>query len=198
MKLEKRGDVDQQQEPIPKAEPEPVEPKTMKKRQTAVLVYVAILFIVALGLVVLSYFIQQRRTNDTINNINAQHSEFSIQALQNIEDLQNKNIDLQNQLEEDEDTIAELNKKVQELQDENESIENTRKQENETLGNKVIAFERLIDLINVKDSEDTEQVNKALKSAEEFAQYLDGTYTQIYVEIKAEIEAQSAAETGEE
>jgi len=121
-KLQKRAD----EKPLEGAAPQNGEKcaEVRKKSENAVLVYVIVLFSVVLALIILSYFIQQRRNSDAISSLNQQHTEFTNQANQNIEDLQNKNQELTKQLAESEAKLAESEKKTDELQTE---LDNAKK-----------------------------------------------------------------------
>jgi len=58
----------------------------------SVSVYVSIFFAVVVCVVLLSYFMQQRSSAEALENLTAQHNQFSISALQKIEELQDANV----------------------------------------------------------------------------------------------------------
>ena len=153
MKFERRGDITpEEQQQMEKLEQEEQQQeqekpeKVMKKRQKSVLMYMSLLFIVALGLVVLSYFVQQRRADSQISDLNQQHSEFSIQALENIEEMQNNNLALQQELDELEDRLTDMQAQ-QEAENQTHSQELADLEEAYTeLSNKYRALEALYNM----------------------------------------------------
>ena len=189
MKFEKRGEItpeeqEKEQELMDAREQEDKSPKTMKKRQQAVLIYVAVMFIVALGLIVLSYFIQQRRTSDTINSLTEQHSQFSTQALQNIEELQNSNIELRDQLEEKEDEIERL---TQELEDTKQQwaddVKSVTDEMKEDVNDQMLINSALEALLNARialDDGDKDTAKTELALAEPLLDRLEAKWQEYY------------------
>jgi len=118
LKFKKRSEGADAGSPLPAETP-----KSKQKTQESVIIYIAILFTVAFLLILLSYFMQQRRSEDTISTLTQTHNQFSSQALENIEELQNKNLALQEETEtlqdqlDDKDTeISELEGKIADLE----------------------------------------------------------------------------------
>ncbi len=84
----------------------PAEKKKGRSRYSATL-YVTIMFLVVVLLIFLSYFVQQRNSK-ALEDLVSQHSEFSIEAMQNIEELQSKNIELMKEVKELESELSDM------------------------------------------------------------------------------------------
>ena len=90
--------------------PENSEAKETKQPQKnySVSIYVSVFFVAVIVVILISYFGHSKTTSETINSLTAQHDKFSMQALENIEELQNRNIQLAEEKEELEDRLEEL------------------------------------------------------------------------------------------
>ncbi len=110
MKIKKRGDETQiSPQDLPEKE------KTPRQRQNAVIYYMVSLFVVVLILILMSYSQQLRRNSAAISDLTEQHSKAQMQALENIEALQDKNMELSSLTAEQEHTIAQLQKELDDL-----------------------------------------------------------------------------------
>ena len=98
--------------------------ETLKKkhRQTSIITYIAILFGVAFLLLLLSYFMQQRNTAEVIQGLQS-----SVSALENIENLQNRNLELEKEVEALQEEEKNLNTQLQ-IQKENNITQEKRLQ----------------------------------------------------------------------
>lgn len=105
----------------PKPEPEKKSPGVIRKREISVIIYTTVLFFVALVLILISYFIQER-TNSTLSNLSAQHGELTAQALQNIEELQKRNQELSDELDNAEDELSDAEARLEAADREMESL----------------------------------------------------------------------------
>ena len=99
--------------------PEEKNPKVLKKREISVFIYTTVLFVVALLLILITYFIQEHR-NSALADLTTQHGELTAQVLQNIEELQSRNEKLQDELDQKEDDLEALQ---EDLDAANRSIE---------------------------------------------------------------------------
>lgn len=125
--------------------------------------YVIIMFSVVIVLILFSYLSQQRN----ILSISEQHSEFSTQALQNIENLQTQNLELveennqlNDQLEDLEEQLEEL-KETQEAQaDAADQAEKAAEEAYSALEAKYKAVSLLADLQNAVIQEDMDAAKK--------------------------------------
>lgn len=179
MKLHKRGDGNA----VETAPLEDSKPKSRKKSQQSVIVYVTLLFTFACLLVLLSYFMQQRKNEDAMSDLTEQHTQFTAQAQQNIENLQNMNIDLQTQLEEAQEKIQELESKVDELNAENESVKaelEEAKELEQTLRDSRSADEKLALLFAAIAGGNDENIKNAFDNMSGCIEYLDAAYAELY------------------
>lgn len=168
-------------------------PASMKKQEKSVLIYTSILFVVALVLILIAYATQQRTTN-TLTNITAQHGQFSNQALQNIEDLQNKNQELTDSLQAAQDEIRDLTDKLEEAQmslqeqagelarlaeasDAADKETAQAKLDLEDQRRRTEALGLLTALLSAKKGDD---VTEVINQLETLRDYLDGAYLNIY------------------
>ena len=92
---------------VPEQKPEDKSPKALKKREISVFIYTTVLFVAALLLILITYFIQEHR-NSALADLTPQHGELTAQALQNIEELQNRNENLRDELDQKEDELQTL------------------------------------------------------------------------------------------
>lgn len=185
MQIHKRGDGDAQET----APLEEQKPKTKKQSQESVIVYVTILFTVAFLLVLLSYFMQQRKNEDALSDLTEAHSQFTIQAQQNIENLQNNNIELQNELNSAKEEIEKLEDEKASLTEENDDLKSQLEEAKtleETLRNSRSAIEDLFSLLDAIRNDDVEadvraeNIKTAFNKMNSTCQYLDGAYTEMY------------------
>jgi uroporphyrin-3 C-methyltransferase len=93
----------------PNEEPEK---KGTAKHRNALLVYVSVLFGVAFLLILLSFFIQLRNSNETISQL----SQSSATAMTSVENLQNTNQALQNEKKELEAQLEDLEAQLEQAQ----------------------------------------------------------------------------------
>ena len=114
-----------------------------KKKPSFLVIYAAGLLTIALVLVILSYF-QQKRANEQLGNLQAQHDIFSTSALQSIDEMRDALIELDARNHDLESQIADLQNQNSALNSENEELKNS---------------------LNISDSlvADLEQQNKALE-----------------------------------
>ncbi len=194
MELKRRDSADGNEEKINSPAPENAQSdKSAKKREASVIIYTSILFLVALALILLSYFIQQRTTTK-LTEVTTQHGEFSELALQNIVGLQNKNQELTNELDK---AREELEAREEELESAQASLEQMTAEiagleqgaaaakietealqsELETQRKKTEAVGLLAALLASQKGEDTSAIIDQLDALKE---YLDGAYLTIY------------------
>ena len=114
-----------------------------RRKPSFLIIYAAGLLTIALVLVILSYF-QQKRANEQLGNLQEQHDNFSVSALQSIDemrstlaDLESRNTELEQQLnaaksesasltaekEKLESEISSLKTEISELENRNKSLE---------------------------------------------------------------------------
>ena len=102
--------------------------KKSKMTETySVPMYVTVMFAVFIVLILLSYFISQRNSNQTISSMSTEHSKVQAQALENIEELQETNLALTEKVGEYEERISQLEKEMEDLQGELESAQADQK-----------------------------------------------------------------------
>lgn len=177
----------------PALPPERGSEKGSKKREISVIIYTSILFFVALVLILLSYFIQQRTTSK-LTEVTTQHGEFSTMALQNIEELQDKNQELSEQLEDARDelettrsSLEEAQRSLDQMAAEMANLEQGSaaavieteevKKELETQRKRTEALELLIKLLSTPEGQDQQAI---LENLDKVKESLDGEYLEIY------------------
>lgn len=185
MKLEKRGDGAPQQEPVPDKQ-EKRDARSARRREISVIVYTTVLFVVALALIALSYFMQQRY-NNAITDITAEHGEFTSTAMRSIEELQDSNAQLTKDLQAARDELDEARQKIARLED---SLEDSQAETREAAGerdalqadleNAQKRTEALEALLAAAAQEDPEQAARMLEDMAGLAEYLDGTALEYY------------------
>jgi len=161
-----------------------------KTGKYSVTVYLCFLFAAVLLLILVSYFIQQRNNVNTINSLTESHNEFSSQAMENIQKLQEENVgylqqitDLQSQIDklqsdksDDEDKITELQTEIKNLTEESE--QNKGKSD---------ALTALFIMEKAVDDDDTATANAEAAVIEPLKQYLStdelATYQQLLKKI---------------
>lgn len=186
MKLHKRGDGDA----VETAPLDDNKPKSKKKSEQSVIIYVTILFTVAFLLVLLSYFMQQRRNEDTITDITEEHTQATMQAQQNIEKLQNDNFSLQQDLSEALADKEALESQVEELRDEVTLLEERLKEQGELnieQINTIKALEIFMELRVAYLTEDEENLPALVESMEENMEYLDSENAELCQALLEEI-----------
>jgi len=164
--------------------------KLKKDSKNAALVYSIVLFVFVMIIMTLSYFIQQRHNNATISDLTEQHSEFSIQALENIEDLQQRNRALEASLEDAEDRVMKLEAELEQAKldwaEDVQNVEDTLKTDvNEAIRQRD-AVQKLLDLYAAVESGG--DASAALEAAEPYAGYFDGAYAELYESLKQRLE----------
>lgn len=197
MKLEKRGDVSDGAEQPQKEEKSPI---NTKKREISVIIYTLVLFVVALALILLSYKIQQR-ANSTLSDLAEQHGEVTAQALRNIEELQEKNLELTQELDEARDQLKEAQRELDALQTQAEDFDKERGALNaqikelnlkaEDLEKSVQAAQTLTKLVAAQDEAERDDLLRRMAT---LSQYLDAEGAGIY---NAFIENMNTQETEE-
>ncbi len=166
--------------------PPPEDKKEKRGREESALKYATILFIAALTLIALSYLVQ-RRANETMSDMSAQHGEFSIQAMKNIEDLQNRNITLDQELKDANAEITELKraseeteKAAAEAETERASLESEIERLQGDLQGQSKELEALTLLAKFLDEEDAEKRAEILDELKTVADALTGEAAAIY------------------
>lgn len=139
-------------------------------------------------LILLSYFIQQRNSSKTISSITEQHGKFSTQALENIEALQNKNIELVEELGIAKTRIEELEKENgkarQQYTDDLRETEKKLKAEYNGLTSKMQALEYLIDAeIALRQGDNAAAIEK-IRLLESVAASLDDAYREEFESLR--------------
>lgn len=110
MKFEKRGDSAQEPS-TPSSESTPTaEPKTRSKKP--VIIYIMIMFIVAFLLMALSFLMHQRSNTEALGEL-----QDSVNAIQVVQQTQEKVIELQEELAQSQDYIDKLTEDVEKLQE---------------------------------------------------------------------------------
>lgn len=186
MKLHKRGDGDA----VETAPLEDNRPKSKKKSEQSVIVYVTILFTVAFLLVLLSYFMQQRKNEDTISDMTEEHTQITMQAQQNIEKLQNDNLTLQQKLASAQEENEKLEQKIEELSDAITELGDKLIEQNAAnaeQAKKITALEAFMEFRAAYLTEDEEALAAMTGSMEENIKYLDDTYKTMCQEILDEL-----------
>ena len=169
---------------IPEKEPETVQNQAdaaaeqAKKKKVSetysVPLYVTIMFAVFIVLILLSYMISQRNSKEVISNLSTEHSRVQAQALENIEQLQDKNLKLT-------EKIGEYEERISQLEEENASL---TKQAGETE-----AAQEKLDSMQEKLTEQ-EKKTSALRALFEYEQALrSGTDSKI-TSTSTKVEAQ--------
>lgn len=161
-----------------------------EKRKTALLRYLAILFVVAFLFVAVSLVIQMHSSQATISELNKNNSS----ALANAEQLQEQNRQLQDEAREQretidtqQDTIAELQQQLSELEKEEDALtaqtDELQQQLSETqsalLGAKR-AYDALITAMGCESREGNVTFSRAMDTVEANKQYLSESALAIY------------------
>ena len=155
-------------------------------KRYSVYVYGCIMLIAIVAVILLSYFMQERSSR-TISSLTEQHNEFSIAALQNIEDLQSKNILLQeqvSQLEEERDALTEeINEKEKEWKEQKIKTETENSAEYEKLQEKFDVIKNLLDMKLDVEKGDTAAASARAAQIEPKKSLLNDEYASLYQEL---------------
>ncbi len=145
-------------------------------------VYIIIFAIVVLVLIFASYFVQQRKNAEAISDLTEKHDQFSIQALQNIEDLQNRNLALTEELEKKDAEIEMLEENVKNVRadwaEAVKTLEDSYKTEYNKLQEQKQALEELLNAEIAYSSGDEEGMKLSLEAID--PANLDGAYAEHY------------------
>ena len=160
-----------------------------KQVSYSVSIYIIILFAAVLLLIVMSYFVQQRNSSKTISDMTEQHDRFSTQALQNIEELQNRNLQLMEELE---GKDAEIRKLQEELEDTRlkwtedvKNVEDAMKEDYNKLLMKNQATEYMLKAEMAARDKDRALAREALEALAPLEEHLDEQYLEEYGKLKA-------------
>lgn len=156
------------------------QPNDGAKPKYSVTMYVTILFAAVLVVILLSYFIQLRNNSETISTITQQHKEFSSQALDNIEELQNKNMQLAEDNEKNVEEISSLNDQIDSLTEENSA----KTEENESLQRENSAIKALMDLQIAIDKGDTATAKNLVSKLNKEKSNLSAEYQAKFQELQ--------------
>jgi predicted RNase H-like nuclease (RuvC/YqgF family) len=160
----------------------------------SVKMYMITMFIFVVLIILLSYFVQQRDHSKMITTLTEQHSEFSVQALENIEDLQQKtlqlteeNRELSDRAAENEERISELENELSETKDawaqDVKDVTDALKAEINRLELENEAKSRLIDMEIALKSRDKEAAQAAAELIEPVKDLLSEEYLEEYNEL---------------
>ncbi len=207
MKLEKRSDPgntgDSAREEVQKQDE-----TSLKKREMNVLVYMAVLFAVALGLIVLSYFIQRRANNEAITDMTDKHSEVTLQALKNIEELQDTNQQLMQEAQQREKELADLEDELESTREELQASQDELAERNMELTEKGDALDALEEELNGANTDikrleadlSVLRLYRAMREGmatevyiselERLEEYLDDEYLRLYQELQEEMKGE--------
>jgi septal ring factor EnvC (AmiA/AmiB activator) len=167
---------------------ETVSDANKKQTKHSVFIYVTIMFGAVVLLILLSHFIQQRNSSITISSITEQHGKFSTQALDNIEELQNRNIELMEELSSAQARIEELENEVenarQQLTDELKNTEEVLTAKYNELSKEKQALEYLLDAETALNQGDNTTAREKLRLLESVADCLADTYRIQYENLK--------------
>lgn len=195
MKFKRRGDGAGADSSIPAEAP-----KSRQKTQESVIIYIAILFTVAFLLILLSHFMQQRRSEDTINSLTQSHNQFSSQALANIEELQNQNLalkteteDLRDQLDDKDAEIEELEEQIAQLRldwaAEVKSVTDQFKTDINREAQKAMAIEAIYSAREKLTAGDVAGAKSELLQAEHYKSQLDESWLEKYEKLSQDIKS---------
>lgn len=161
-----------------------------KTGKYSVTVYLCFLFAAVLLLILVSYFIQQRNNVNTINSLTESHNEFSSQAMENIQKLQEENVgylqqisELQSQIDKLQSDKSDDEDKITQLQTE---IKNLTKESEQNKG-KSDALTALFIMEKAVDDDDTATANAEAAVIEPLKQYLSTDELATYQELLKKI-----------
>jgi len=164
--------------------------KRKKESKNAATVYVIVFFVFVMLVMLLAYFIQQRQTSNTISDLTEQHSEFSIQALENIEELQEKNRRLTAEVEEHKAKIARLEEEAEEIRqqwaEDVKKVSDTMKTDYNNLLRKQQVMENLFRLY--KAAQEGGETGSLIAAIEPAKHLLEGEWAQLYYELTQQTE----------
>ena len=167
------------------------------EKKYSVFIYIAIMFVVAVAMILVSHFINERN-NAIIDSLAEQHSEFSVEALQQIETLQAENVALMEQIDQmeleryslmDELALAQQNEANAE-----ESAEDAKEQAEE-YENQYKAITYLLGLQVSVEKEDMNAAKARVAQLEDYKKYLSPEHKELYEDI---LEIIAIAEEGEQ
>ena len=178
---------------VPEKKPEDKSPKALKKREISVFIYTTVLFVVALLLILITYFIQEHR-NSALTDLTTQHGELTAQVLQNIEELQTRNEKLrdeldqkENELEAVQDELDAANSNIEAMLAEQATLEQANQaaalekealeRDLQTQRNKTEALGLLAALLSTQKGEDVSGIIAQLETQKA---NLDAAYLNIY------------------
>ena len=148
----------------------------------SVSIYIIIFVVVVLVLIFTSYFVQQRKNSQAISDLTEKHDQFSIQALQNIEDLQNRNLALTEELEQKDAEIEALEENVKNVRanwaEAVKTLEDGYKTEYNELEAQKRALEQLLNAEIAYSSGDEDGMKLSLEEID--PANLDGAYAEHY------------------
>lgn len=107
MTLKKRADEDEQD-----VKPLEEKPRTRKQSQESVIIYLVVLFTAVFLLILLSYFMHSRQSEETITSLSESHEAYMLRTEQSIAALEEENERLMRELEAANRRIEELEKEV--------------------------------------------------------------------------------------
>ncbi len=207
MKLERRGNVstETQEASLEEQKPSRETDRSQKKKQWATILYMVILFAVALAIVALSYLVQHRRNADAIADLTDRHNQITLETLQNLEQLQKTNQEQKEQLEqlekelsnaqnallnaekalsEAQTNVSDYEQRVSELEERLDGAE--RRNEFTTLMLRILAAQAR--------GEDTSELLEALRDIEDPTYYLNtmgAELTELYETLIKETEEET-------
>ena len=166
-----------------KNNPAPVQEPVPAGKRSALLRYMAILFIVAFILVVISLIMQINSSNDTISDL----SSASTGALARAEELQQQVIDLQDQLNTANGEIETLTAEKEALTAEKEEMQKSL----DEAENRRDAYDALLTVLTAKPVEGDIAYAKAAQTAQNLREYLSPDAQAL---LDAHMNAQTEAE----
>lgn len=161
-----------------------------EKRKTALLRYLAVLFVVAFLFVAISLALQMHNTQTTISELNKNNSS----ALANAEQLQEQNRQLQEESREQRETISAQQDTIEELEQQLDALNNSQadtqtqtdalrqeltEAQNALLGAKR-AYDALITALGCESREGNITYSRAIDTIEENKQYLSESALAVY------------------
>lgn|GEM_PF-2609897 len=147
-----------------------------KREHYSVRPYIVLLFVAVIVLMVLSYFVQQRRNSATIDSMTESHNQFSIEALQNIEALQQSNLQLRDRVQTLEGDTAKQADELDALRAELAAAQEALAQAEdgqETERARAETLAALLRLALAADGEDPDELAEARQAAEALQSRMD-------------------------
>ena len=159
--------------------------------QKSVTIYISILFAAVLILILISYFIQQRNSAKAISDLTQSHSQFSSQAMENIEELQDANLAYAVQVQELQDQVEELQQELTAAQEETASAQEKNDALTERLNETSLQYDTLCALLEMQaavEAGDNETALAKSRIVEAAVSYLSDEHTALYEELLKEIQ----------